>query len=174
MPCWDARRTPRAATLLAALEARRGKSVFVRYLRTLGDRVDCGRGACRGRADTGLGSAEAQADLPADGAQSAMALALFGTLLGASVPAGVTRPTASAAFPTRRFWRPDRDRGRLPGADRPADPKPEDLFAFQMLVGLLLSNGPGTISAQGAKGASPPTARRRRSGCSSTRPWSAF
>jgi len=28
-----------------------------------------------------------------------------------------------------------------------------DLFAFQTLVGLLLSNGPGTISAQGAKGA---------------------
>jgi hypothetical protein len=30
---------------------------------------------------------------------------------------------------------------------------PADLFAFQTLVGLLLSNGPGTISAQGAKGA---------------------
>ena len=28
-----------------------------------------------------------------------------------------------------------------------------DLFAFQTLVGLLLSNGPGTISSQGAKGA---------------------
>ena len=32
-------------------------------------------------------------------------------------------------------------------------PKPADLFTFQVLVGLLLSNGPGTISAQGAKGA---------------------
>ena len=30
---------------------------------------------------------------------------------------------------------------------------PDHLFAFQTLVGLLLSNGPGTISAQGAKGA---------------------
>jgi hypothetical protein len=35
--------------------------------------------------------------------------------------------------------------GRRPGAD--------DLFAFQTLVGLLLTNGPGSISAQGAKGA---------------------
>ncbi len=35
--------------------------------------------------------------------------------------------------------------GRLPGED--------DLFAFQTLVGLLLTNGPGAISAQGAKGA---------------------
>jgi hypothetical protein len=32
-------------------------------------------------------------------------------------------------------------------------PKPADLFSFQVLVGLLLTNGPGTISAQGAKGA---------------------
>jgi len=32
-------------------------------------------------------------------------------------------------------------------------PDESDRFAFQTLVGLLLSNGPGTISAQGAKGA---------------------
>lgn len=32
-------------------------------------------------------------------------------------------------------------------------PEPANLFAFQTLVGLLLSNGPGAISAQGAKGA---------------------
>ena len=32
-------------------------------------------------------------------------------------------------------------------------PEPADLFVFQTLTGLLLSNGPGTISAQGAKGA---------------------
>src|SRR5262249_40214900 len=31
--------------------------------------------------------------------------------------------------------------------------EPADLFVFQTLIGLLLSNGPGTISAQGAKGA---------------------
>jgi hypothetical protein len=33
------------------------------------------------------------------------------------------------------------------------EPGEADLYAFQTLVGLLLSNGPGTISAQGAKGA---------------------
>ena len=32
-------------------------------------------------------------------------------------------------------------------------PTEPDLFAFQSLVGLLLTNGPGTISAQGTKGA---------------------
>ena len=48
--------------------------------------------------------------------------------------------------------------GRAPGAD--------DLFAFQTLTGLLLTNGPGSISAQGARARSRPTARRRRRGCS--------
>src|SRR3954462_235264 len=33
------------------------------------------------------------------------------------------------------------------------DPPPANLFAFQTLVGMLLTNGPGAISAQGAKGA---------------------
>src|SRR6202043_3667208 len=33
------------------------------------------------------------------------------------------------------------------------NPAPDDLFTFKTLVGLLLTNGPGAISAQGAKGA---------------------
>jgi succinyl-CoA synthetase alpha subunit len=32
-------------------------------------------------------------------------------------------------------------------------PTPEQLFPFQTMLGLIISNGPGTISAQGAKGA---------------------
>jgi hypothetical protein len=32
-------------------------------------------------------------------------------------------------------------------------PTPEKLFPFQVLLGLIISNGPGTISAQGCKGA---------------------
>jgi hypothetical protein len=32
-------------------------------------------------------------------------------------------------------------------------PSADDLFAFETLIGLLLTNGPGAISAQGAKGA---------------------
>ena len=38
----------------------------------------------------------------------------------------------------------------FPDGERPSE---ADLFAFQTLVGLLLSNGPGTITAQGTKGA---------------------
>ena len=63
---------------------------------------------------------------------------------------------------TRRILlrHPRRGDRRLAVADRrsrsrpwSAPSPPRRLFAFQTLVGLLLSNGPGTISAQGAKGA---------------------
>jgi hypothetical protein len=43
--------------------------------------------------------------------------------------------------------------GTLLGASVPAEPRPEDLFVFQTLIGLLLTNGPGAISIQGVKGA---------------------
>jgi hypothetical protein len=80
-------------------------------------------------------------------------LQLFGTLIGASADAARHEPgkfcgidehdllcrasLSEVAFAALL--------GRVPGED--------DLFAFQTLVGLLLTNGPGAISAQGAKGA---------------------
>jgi succinyl-CoA synthetase alpha subunit len=80
-------------------------------------------------------------------------LRLFGSLIGASV---------SAARNERdRFCGIARD--ELLAARSLTDvvchallgrtPTEDDRFALQTLVGLLLSNGPGTISAQGAKGA---------------------
>ena len=33
------------------------------------------------------------------------------------------------------------------------EPSDDELFEFQVLLGLIITNGPGTISAQGAKGA---------------------
>lgn len=78
---------------------------------------------------------------------------LFGTLIGAAAPA--------ARHETGRFCGVDRQamlnehcladitfRALL---GRP--PQAADLLAFQTLMGLLLTNGPGAISAQGAKGA---------------------
>ncbi len=80
-------------------------------------------------------------------------LRLVGTLIGASVDAGRHGPDSlcgidQAELLGRRSLTEVAAvalLGREPGAD--------DLFAFQTLVGLLLTNGPGSISAQGAKGA---------------------
>jgi Citrate synthase, C-terminal domain len=78
---------------------------------------------------------------------------LFGTLIGASVDASRHRANGFCGFSDAEILG-QRSLTEVAFAallDRPATPA--DLFAFQTLVGLLLSNGPGTISAQGAKGA---------------------
>ena len=80
-------------------------------------------------------------------------LQLFGTLIGASVDASRHEPARFCGI----------DAAELLGRRSLTEiafvallgrqPSESDLFAFQTLVGMLLTNGPGTISAQGAKGA---------------------
>ena len=56
--------------------------------------------------------------------------------------------------PARRALRPLDDGGLpVPGADRRKRPTEAAALPLQILIGLLISNGPGAISAQGAKGA---------------------
>ena len=80
-------------------------------------------------------------------------LALYGTLIGAAVPGRAARgPTASAACPNEellRSWTATELAGLALTGRRPGA---EELFAYQVLLGLLLSNGPGTISGAGCEG----------------------
>jgi hypothetical protein len=79
---------------------------------------------------------------------------LFGTLIGASVAAELHRQDGFCGIATAEILG---SRSLTEIAYRALlgrDPKPDELFAFQALVGLLLTgNGPGAISIQGAKGA---------------------
>ncbi|MBV9251123.1 MAG: hypothetical protein JO227_17965 [Acetobacteraceae bacterium] len=78
---------------------------------------------------------------------------LFGVLLGASVPASRHEPGRFCGVTEEdllcRLSLTEIGCLALVGERTSA----ADVFVFQTLVGLLLSNGPGTISAQGAKGA---------------------
>jgi hypothetical protein len=139
--------------MLAALEARAVRSVFVRHLLTLPatPSADAVLAAITTTLAWGPLMRKRVSRLTAECLPWWMQL--FGTLIGASVPAdqhgvdsfcGValadvmqTQPISESAF--RALF------GSAPNAS--------DMFSFQLLVGLLLSNGPGTISAQGAKGA---------------------
>jgi hypothetical protein len=78
---------------------------------------------------------------------------LFGTLIGASVDAAQHQPDRWCGIAQTELLgrRSLTEVGFVALLGR--DATPSDLFAFQTLVGLLLTNGPGTISAQGAKGA---------------------
>lgn len=144
---------PRAEALLAAVALRGARSVPLRWLLALGGhpRADAVLAALTTTVAWGPLQRKRVSRTTVESLPAWMRL--IGTLLGASVDAarhqrdsfcglpndevlGVRSLTELAALALL---------GRAPAAD--------DLFAFQTLTGLLLTNGPGAISAQGAKGA---------------------
>jgi hypothetical protein len=80
-------------------------------------------------------------------------LRLFGTLIGASVDASRHTAESFCGIATADLLGKRSLTEVACIALIGQTPKADDLFAFQTLVGLLLTNGPGAISAQGAKGA---------------------
>ncbi len=143
----------KAQAMLAGLKARSAKSVFVRYLQSLGGHPteDAVLAAITTTLAWGPLMRRRISRLTAESLPWWMRL--FGALIGASVPADQHTADSfcnlSAADILER--RPISEVAFV--ALLGLAPKPADLFSFQVLVGLLLSNGPGTISAQGAKGA---------------------
>lgn len=149
----DAQPSPRAAAMLAGFEARGARSVFVRALTALGGHPSEAAVLAALTTTVAWGplmrkrvSRFSVECLPA-WAQ------LFGVLIGASVDASQHAAARwcgidEADLLGRRSLTEVAFTALLGRTGTPAD-----LFAFQTLIGLLLSNGPGTISAQGAKGA---------------------
>ncbi len=143
----------RADALLAAIDARGVRSVFVRALRRLDGPPS--EAAVLGAIGATLGWGPLRRKRVSRLTVECLPewLRLFGTLIGASVDARRHEPGAFCGIPAAELL------GRTGLTDligvalldrRPGD---SDRQALQALLGLLLSNGPGTISAQGAKGA---------------------
>ena len=80
-------------------------------------------------------------------------LRLFGVLIGASADASRHQEGSFCDIPNEEVIGSRSLTEVAFAALVGTESSPDNLFAFQTLVGLLLSNGPGTISAQGAKGA---------------------
>ena len=143
----------RAEAMLAGLRARAGRSVFIRWLQAQ-DGYPSADGMLAAIAATlawGPLSRKRISRLTAE--TLPWWLRIFATLIGASVPAerheagrfcGVEQDVLLASYGLNAI-------GCL--ALTGAAPSEAALFGFQTLVGLLLTNGPGTITAQGAKGA---------------------
>jgi succinyl-CoA synthetase alpha subunit len=144
---------PRAAALLAALEARGAKSVFVRYLEGQGDRVTADAVLAAIALTLAWGPLQRKRISRRTAVNLPWHLALYGALIGAAVPGARHERGRFCGVPEDellRTWTATELAGlaltgRRPGAG--------ELVPYQVLLGLLLSNGPGTISAQGAKGA---------------------
>ena len=144
---------PRAEAMLAALAARRAKSVFVRYLRALGGAPT--RDAVLGAICATLAwgplmrkkiSRETVRGLP-------WYLGLWGALIGASVDAEKHEAQRFSGIRSEELlssWSATELAYLTLIGERA---KPDQLFAFQVLTGLLISNAVGSISAQGCKGA---------------------
>ncbi|HEV3238953.1 MAG TPA: CoA-binding protein [Casimicrobiaceae bacterium] len=146
-------RDAKAEAMLAGLKARGVQSVFVRYLESLPGHpsADAMLAAITTSLAWGPLLRKRVSRLTAESLSWWMRL--FGALIGASVRADLHEPHRFCGIATGEIL------GRLSLTEVAyvallgLIPQPANLFAFQTLVGLLLTNGPGAISAQGAKGA---------------------
>ena len=94
---------------------------------------------------------------------------MFGTLIGASTDASKHEPGRFCGIDQQQMLQ-TLSLGEIAFAALLGHtPSEDDLFAFQTLVGLLLTNGPGAISAQGTKGAVSSDGPEQPERCSSIR-----
>jgi succinyl-CoA synthetase alpha subunit len=143
----------RAQAMLAGLRARGAKSVFVRYLQSLPGHASADAVLAAVTTTLAWGPLMRKRVSRLTAESLPWWMRLFGALIGASVQADQHQPESFCGIPMADILqsRPISEVAFI--ALLGLQPKPADLFSFQVLVGLLLSNGPGTISAQGAKGA---------------------
>jgi hypothetical protein len=144
---------PKAQAMLEGLKARGAKSVFLRYLESLPGHptADAVLAAITTTLAWGPLMRKRISRLTAENLPWWMRL--FGALIGASVVAERHEEDRFCGISTADILAQRSLTEVAAVALLGREPEPADLFAFQTLVGLLLSNGPGSISAQGAKGA---------------------
>jgi succinyl-CoA synthetase alpha subunit len=144
---------PRPEAMLAAIQARGGKSAFLRHLGTLDGRLS--RDAILAAIATTIawGPLMRKRITRLTAETLPWHLRLYGVMVGASIPGAHHQPGSLHGIPRdERF-------GQWTMADlcflamTGKKPTPEEALPLQILIGLLISNGPGAISAQGAKGA---------------------
>ncbi|MEP6876487.1 MAG: CoA-binding protein [Burkholderiales bacterium] len=143
----------RAQALLAGVEARGARSVFLRWLKSLPGHPTEPAVLAAISATLAWGPLSRKRISRATAESFPWWLQLFGTLIGASADAAQHEPGRFCGIDQRHLLGSSSLGEIAFAALLGHTPGEEDLFAFQTLVGLLLTNGPGAISAQGAKGA---------------------
>lgn len=143
---------PRPAAMLAAVRARGGRSIFLRWIDQLG--VQPSRDALLAAISVTIAwgplmqkriSRLTAETLP-------WYLRLYGVMIGASIPAEHHRHGALFDVPREDRFNSWTMADFLFLAITGRQPDRDLALPLQMLVGLLISNGPGAITAQGAKG----------------------
>ncbi|SAL83064.1 succinyl-CoA synthetase subunit alpha [Caballeronia terrestris] len=143
----------RAQAMLAGLHERGAKSAFVRYVEGLPGEPTVSGVLAAICATLAWGPLMRKRISRLSAESLPWWVQLFGSLIGASVASEQHQPDSFCGMSTTDILG-QRSIGEVAfSALFRLSPTAGDLFSFQLLVGLLLSNGPGTISAQGAKGA---------------------
>lgn len=144
---------PRARSMLSGLKARGVNSAFVRYLESLPGEPTAPAVLAAMTTTLAWGPLMRKRISVLTAESLPWWMQLFGTLIGASVPMDQHQADSFCGIGIDDILQ-RRGLGELAfSALFGLQPGTGDLRSFQLLVGLLLSNGPGTISAQGAKGA---------------------
>jgi succinyl-CoA synthetase alpha subunit len=152
-PFFTDSRDPRAEAMLAGLAARGARSVFVRWLMSQPAHPTTDAVLAVIAATLAWGPLMRKRISRVTAENLPWWTMLFGTLIGASADASRHSPDRFCGFGTEELLNLRSLTEICFAALLNREPGPDDLFAFRTLVGLLLTNGPGAISAQGAKGA---------------------
>lgn len=143
----------RALALLAAVEQRGARSVFLRWLKSQAGHPTEAAVLAAISATLAWGPLSRKRISRATAESFPWWLQLFGTLIGASADAAQHQPGSFCGLTDAELLG-SASLGEIAfAALLGRKPGEADLFGFQTLMGLLLTNGPGAISAQGAKGA---------------------
>jgi succinyl-CoA synthetase alpha subunit len=144
---------PKAEAMLAGLKARGAKSVFLDFLTSLEGRPTADA-VLAAITTTICWGALMKKKITRNTARNMPWYArLFAAIIGASVDASQHEPGSFCGVKAEELINKMSSTEMAYLALLGEKPAPEQLFPFQCLLGLIISNGPGTISAQGSKGA---------------------
>ena len=144
---------PKATAMLAGLKARGTKSVFVDYLRSLGGHPTADAVLAAITTTICWGALIRKKIARTTAHNFPWYTRLFATIIGASVDSSQHKADSFRGISTKEMldkWSATEIAYLALLGEKPT---PEKLFPFQVLLGLIISNGVGTISAQGCKGA---------------------
>lgn len=144
---------PRPEAMLAAVAARGGKSMFLKFLGLLGGRLNRDAILAAIALTISWGPLMRKRITKLTARSLPWHLRLYGVMVGATIPGEHHQPGSLWGIPREERFSTWTMADLCFLAMTGKKPTAEEALPLQILVGLLISNGPGSISAQGAKGA---------------------
>ena len=144
---------PRPEAMLAAVKARGGKSAFLKFLDTLGEPVNRDAILAAIALTISWGPLMRKRITRLTARTLPWHLRLYGVMIGATIPGEHHKPGSLCGIPREERFSTWTMADLCFLAITGKKPTADEALPLQILVGLLISNGPGSISAQGAKGA---------------------